>query len=325
MTTDPRQLPPNITPEQTRLLQQTQVHLASQKFDKVREANNKSAKRGRYKRMATTVALADEIMRQEAETKRLREENVSLNHKLAHGVVDGTQHTAFDQHNPYTTGGTASYVDEASQSFTSSYESSHSNALGIILPSMSDLFGSPDQPGPSTATSSQSNSFNLSLSTTTTDTTADTSVVTSAVTSPQPAETTQEQDSRSPDSDHDADADGKPDEDTLELDPQFLREAQDMRRQLIDAVKGGKIHELGFGCHEEIEAVILRGRRIRESLGQSDDDWDRWTLPIATTLGRRKRSAAAAAATAAAADEEEGEGEEAEQQPARKKGRKSKV
>jgi hypothetical protein len=305
MATDPKQLPPNVTPEQAQILQQTQVQLASAKFDKVREANNKSAKRGRYKRMATTVVLADEIMRQKAEIKRLGVEKDTLNHKLervesvmpgltnATEVAHGSQLTDFNQHGHHATNTTSSFFDKASQSFKSSgspeYESSHSNALGITLPTMSDLFGSPiQQPQPSET--AQSNAFGLTLPSTSDMCTGP---------SEQPVEDT-----------HQDNSEDNSDTSDLSLSRQSLREAHEMRLQLIDAVKGGKLHELGFGCHEEIDAIIQRGRRIRESLDMPDDDWDRWTPPAANVT-RRKRCADA--------------GEEEETRPPAKKARKSKA
>lgn len=288
MATDPKQLPPNVTPQQAQIIQQTQVHLASAKFDKVREANNKSAKRGRYKRMATTVALADEIMRQKAEMKHLEEENDKLSDKLvrvesvmpgitnATEVIGGPQPTNMQQpahgHGGFASSATSSFFDEASQTFKSSasnnYESSQSNALGITLPTMTDVFGSPIQ-HPNASAMSQSNSFNLTLPS---------NSGTSTVPSVKVDDTNQD------------DPEDNPDEPDLSLDRQFLREAHDMRLQLIDAVKGDKLHELGFGCHDEIDAVIQRGRRIRASLGMPDDDYDRWIPPV-SNAGRRKRSA----------------------------------
>ncbi|KAH8911505.1 hypothetical protein BR93DRAFT_965291 [Coniochaeta sp. PMI_546] len=288
MATDPKQLPPNVTPQQAQIIQQTQVHLASAKFDKVREANNKSAKRGRYKRMATTVALADEIMRQKAEMKHLEEENDKLSDKLvrvesvmpgitnATEVIGGPQPTNMQQpahgHGGFASSATSSFFDEASQTFKSSasnnYESSQSNALGITLPTMTDVFGSPIQ-HPNASAMTQSNSFNLTLPSTS---------GTSTVPTVKVDDTNQD------------DPEDNPDEPDLSLDRQFLREAHDMRLQLIDAVKGDKLHELGFGCHDEIDAVIQRGRRIRASLGMPDDDYDRWIPPV-SNAGRRKRSA----------------------------------
>ena len=59
--------------------------------------------------------------------------------------------------------------------------------------------------------------------------------------------------------------------------------------RMSHAVRGDRLRELGFGCHEEIDAVVQRGRQIRQMLGQRDDDWDKWVAAPAP-LGRRKRA-----------------------------------
>ncbi|OIW28332.1 hypothetical protein CONLIGDRAFT_373372 [Coniochaeta ligniaria NRRL 30616] len=325
MATDPKQLPPNVTPEQAHMITQTQVTLASAKFDKVREANNKSAKRGRYKRMATTVALADEILRQKAEMKTLRRENERLGDKLerVEGVMPGladaaevvhgehqASSSAFDQFGQFGGGGgaTSSFFDDAAQSFDASggseYESSLPNALGIMMPDdMPDFFGGgpSQQPLPSVEMS-PSNAFGITLPSAST---ADTSTTV-------PSEQPKEENNSEFNLEANPEAATPPPPPTLTLDRQFLREAHDMRLQLIDAVKGGKLQELGFNCHEEIDAVIQRGRAIRAGLGQADDDWDRWVQPP-SNVGRRPKRAV----------DEEDDGEE--ERPRKKgKGKKSK-
>ncbi|KAJ9139243.1 hypothetical protein NKR19_g7547 [Coniochaeta hoffmannii] len=269
--TDPNHLPPNITPEQAQFIQQAQIHAAKAKFDRVRDANNKSAKRGRYKRMATTVALADEILRQRAEMSRFEDEAQELSDRMERVEavmpgITGLREVVHGEDSPFFGGGRGGgeSSEEQNQGYGDQTEVVVVGVLGITLPQPSmaeedeerDLFGSPvrqqqNVPAPRNGEDggpAQSNAFELALPSS-------------------EGPTTEE----------------------LALDRAFLKEAHEMRLQLIDAVRGDRLHELGFGCHDEIDAVVQRGRQIRQMLGQRDDDWDKWVAAPAP-LGRRKRA-----------------------------------
>lgn len=284
--TDPEHLPPNLTAEQVRTIQHSRIHAAKAKFDKVRAANNRSAKRGRFRRMAITVGLADEVMRQKAEVARLEQHNEKMQSELervevlvpglttTNEAVQAQQSTGLQQHGDgYGTMTTSSFFDQQSSNDchatgSASYEPG-SNALNIMLPPLTDLFGSPlsQQPKTGEASSSQANPS------TATQTTAAQSFALALPTSSSPA----------------AQQPSAPAPAIPPLDRSFLREAHDMRLQLIDAVRGNKLRALEFSCHEEIDAVVQRGRSIRALLGMADDDWDKW-VAAPTTAGRRKRA-----------------------------------
>ncbi|KAB5577907.1 hypothetical protein GE09DRAFT_1260800 [Coniochaeta sp. 2T2.1] len=392
MATDPKLLPENCTPEEAGILQAASIHVASAKFNKVREANNKSAKRGRYKRMAATVSLADEVMRQKFELKKLREEkiervesvmpDITNIEEVHHGLpsVDppqnnppqlvplyrqaydaGLNSSFFNDGNQTggsssffnagnQTGATSSFFNDATQQYDSGTQhfndgtqnfntgtqqynnandqfipsdcnySSHDNALGIMQPNMSNLFGSPFNPNQSFDNFNTNNNYIDPTS----------NAFNNTLTFSPAAAGPSNLPNHSPQPDESASNTGAgahipiPDNINLSLHSSFMREAQEMRLQLIEAVRAGKLHALGFGCHEEIDAVVQRGRKIREMLGMSDPDWDGWKPSAQPSgSGRRKR-------TNAEVDVDEDEDGEEEgyvgkgKGVARKRGRKSK-
>ncbi|KAB5535380.1 hypothetical protein GE09DRAFT_1227363 [Coniochaeta sp. 2T2.1] len=391
MATDPKQLPENCTPEEAGILQAASIHVASAKFNKVREANNKSAKRGRYKRMAATVSLADEVMRQKFELKKLREEKNELAEKIGrvesvmpgitnieevnHGLPsidppqnnppqlvplyrqacdaglsssffnDGNQSDAsssfFNAGNQ--TGATSSFFNDGNQQYDSGTQhfndgaqqyntasdlfipsdynySSHDNPLGIMQPNMSDLFGSPFNSDQSFQPFDANNNYINPTS----DACTNSLIFPPAAGGSGPSNLP----NSSPQPDESASNTGAgayipiPDNVNLSLHSSFMREAQEMRLQLIDAVRAGKMHALGFGCHEEIDAVVQRGRKIREMLGLSDPDWDGWKPSAQPSgSGRRKRTNAEVDVD----DDDDGEDEYVGKGKgvARKRGRKS--
>jgi hypothetical protein len=230
-----------MIPAEREQFTEEQVREATDKFSKVREANNKSAKRARFKKMATTVALADETLRLNGEVARLRA--IIARHTLGGAASSSMPRGSLNL-------GMGSLLGPMS----------YSPDFGLGLNGMTNTLGGPTMPNPY-ALSAMSSSLSL------------------------------------PAADNNADDNNPPlppcPTDHLVVDRGLVQDARDCRKQLIDALLTDKIRPLEFGCHEEIEGIIVRGREIRRLLGVADEQWDRWVPPVegapSTNGGRRRR------------------------------------
>lgn len=65
---------PTMTAAQLKMIEDHNLHVVTKRTESERVRNNMSAKRGRYKRMAVTIAIADEVLRLRIENQRAHEE-----------------------------------------------------------------------------------------------------------------------------------------------------------------------------------------------------------------------------------------------------------